>query len=166
MEGKEAMKMAAPLEVGICCADLDALAAFYVEVLGFTQVNVVEVPAEKAVGTMLCDCSYRVARLQSPYGERIKLLQPAVPAAPRTARARILDERNTAYLTFIVDDLRSVLARLVDSGTELMTGADMIEVRPGTFLVFARDPEGNILEFVEYADIAAYRPDLVNMPEA
>ena len=157
------MKMVAPLEVGLCCADLDALAAFYVEVLGFTQVNVIDVPAENAARTMLCNCAYRVARLQSPYGERVKLLQPAVPAVPRAAPARILDERNTAYLTFIVDDLRSMLARLLDSGIDVITGPEMVEVRPGTFLVFARDPEGNILEFVEYADIVAYRPDLAGV---
>ena len=99
------MKMLVPLEVGICCANLDSLSDFYVEVLGFTRVNTIEVPAEKAAGTMLTDGSYRVVRLQSPYGERVKLLQPAIPAATRTATARILDELNTAYLTFIVEDL-------------------------------------------------------------
>lgn len=154
------MKMVAPLEVGLCCGDLDALAAFYVTVLNFTQINLIEVPAEKAAGTGLCDCAYRVTRLQSPYGERLKLLQPAQAAATRPASARILDERNTAYLTFIVDDLRVMLDRLLDSGVEVMTGPEVCEVRPGTFLVFARDPEGNILEFVQYADVTAYRPDL------
>ena len=140
------MKMVAPLEVGLCCGDLDALAGFYVDVLGFTQVNVIEVPAEKAAPTMLSDGAYRVTRLQSPNGERVKLLQPARPAAVRPATARILDERNTAYLTFIVDDLAGLLARLLDSGAAVMTGPEPVEVRPGTFLVFARDPEGNIIE--------------------
>jgi len=152
--------MVAPLEVGLCCADLDSLAAFYVEVLGFTQVNVLTIPPEKAAGTALCDAGYRVTRLQSPYGERVKLLQPAVPPATRAPTARILDERNAAYLTFIVDDLQATLDRLLARGMEVMTGTRMHEVRPGTFLVFARDPEGNILEFVHYADLAAYRPDL------
>ena len=154
------MKMVAPLEVGLCCGDLDALVAFYVDVLNFAQVNVVEVPAEKAAGTMLCDCAYRVTRLQSPWGERVKLLQPARPATVRPASARILDERNTAYLTFIVADLQTMLGRLLERGVAVLTGPEMIEVRPGTFLVFARDPEGNILEFVQYADVTAYRPEL------
>ena len=35
-----------------------------------------------------------------------------------------------------------------------------MEVRPGTWLAFFRDPEGNVLELVEYDDPAAYRPDL------
>jgi hypothetical protein len=28
------------------------------------------------------------------------------------------------------------------------------------YLAFCRDPEGNVLELVQYSDIAAYRPDL------
>jgi hypothetical protein len=47
-----------------------------------------------------------------------------------------------------------------------VTGTKVVEVRPGTFLVFARDPEGNILEFVEYADVVAYRPDLIALPSS
>jgi lactoylglutathione lyase len=35
-----------------------------------------------------------------------------------------------------------------------------VEVRKGVFGQFLLDPEGNFLEFVEYPDIASYRPDL------
>jgi hypothetical protein len=28
----------------------------------------------------------------------------------------------------------------------------------------AREPEGNFVEFVEYADVATYRPDLFKKP--
>ena len=45
---------------------------------------------------------------------------------------------------------------------ELASGPRKVEVRPGVFLVFARDPEGNVLEFVEYTDLRAYRPDLAS----
>jgi len=38
-------------------------------------------------------------------------------------------------------------------------------VRPGTWLAFFRDPEGNVLELVEYDDPAAYRPDLAGAAE-
>ena len=36
-----------------------------------------------------------------------------------------------------------------------------VEIRAGITAIFAPDPEGNFIEFVEYADIAAYRPDLL-----
>lgn len=154
------MRMVAPLEIGICCQDLDRLADFYTGVLGCELVSDVEVPPDKAREAALSDGGYRVARIQTPWGERLKLLQPR-PAPDSPAKTRwILDRRNTAYLTFIVDDLQRMIARLAEAGVEMLTGDERVEVRPQTYLAFARDPEGNVLEFVEYGDIATYRPDL------
>jgi hypothetical protein len=42
----------------------------------------------------------------------------------------------------------------------MVSGLEPIETRPGTRIAFIRDPEGNSIEFVEYADLRAYRPDL------
>ena len=154
------MRMTAPLEIGICCEDLDSLAKFYTDVLGCTVVNAVEVPPEKSRQAGLADGGYRVARIQTPYGERIKLLQPARRPANPGATQQILERRNAFYVTFIVDDLGAMMRRLRDAGAELLSGPDKVEVRPGTYLAFTRDPEGNVLEFVEYADVRAYRPDL------
>lgn len=154
------MKMTAPLEVGICCSDLDALSGFYIDTLGFTPISMVTVPAAKAAPTRLSESGYSVIRLQSPWGERLKLLQPLRFPEVQAATPWILDRRGAGYLTFIVDNLAAMLEKLTRSGIEILTGSDMVEVRPGVWLVFARDPEGNVIEFVEYADIRAYRPDL------
>jgi len=35
-----------------------------------------------------------------------------------------------------------------------------VEIRKGITAIFTCDPEGNFLEFVQYADLASYRPDL------
>ena len=154
------MRMVAPLEVGICCSDLDQLAKFYVEVLGCRTISTIEVPAAKAREAALSSDSYRVMRLQTPRGERIKLLQPG--AAPKTPEEPewLLESRNAVYLTFIVEDLDAMLHRLGSSDARLITGSTKVEVRPGVWLAFVRDPEGNVLEFVEYQDLAAYRSDL------
>ena len=154
------MRMVAPLEIGICCEDLDSLARFYTDVLGCTLVNAVDVPPEKSRAAGLSDAGYRVARIQTPYGERLKLLQPGrKPARPDTS-GEFLSRRGAVYITFIVDDLGAMLERLTATGVDVFTGPERVEVRPGTYLAFARDPEGNVLEFVEYADVGAYRPDL------
>ncbi len=153
------MRMRAPMEAGICCGDIEALIEFYVEVLGFGLVNVITVAADKAQEAALSPVGYRVARLQTPWGERIKLLQPDRPSAAPIAHEWILGQRNTTYLTFIVDDLAGLLARLAGRAA-MLTGDQRVEVRPGVWLAFARDPEGNILEFVEYDDIAGYRSDI------
>lgn len=155
-----ALRMSVPMEVGICCADLDALLAFYTEVVGLTLVNRVSVPADKARATGLTPHGYDVARLQTSYGERIKLLQPARAPEPAVRGAAILDRQGSAYLTFIVHDLAGTVERLRARGVVFDSDPAPMEVRPGTWLAFFRDPEGNVLELVEYDDPTAYRPDL------
>lgn len=155
-----AMHMTVPMEVGICCRDLDALLAFYTDVVGLKLVNRVSVPADKARATGLTAHGYDVARLQTPYGERIKLLQPNVAPESAVRGAAILDRQGATYLTFIVRDLAGVVRNLQARGVVFDSAPAPMEVRPGTWLAFFRDPEGNVLELVEYDDPADYRPDL------
>lgn len=155
------MKMVAPMEIGICCRDLESLRRFYVDTLGFEAVNDLQVPPEKSTPASLAADGYRVARLQSPWGERIKLLQPVEAASERESESDwVLARQGKIYLTFIVDDLKAMIAKLRASDVRFLTGAEPFEVRPQTFLCFLRDPEGNVLEFVEYGDIKDYRSDL------
>jgi lactoylglutathione lyase len=163
--------MTAPLEVGLCCADLERLSKFYVDVLRCRRISVFDVPPDRAQQARLSDRGYRVARLQTPWGERIKLLEPRRPPTNDAPAAWILAKQNAAYLTFIVRDLPLMLGRLQQSAARVLTGDEPIEVRPGVWLVFATDPEGNVLEFVQYDDVGSYRPDLaavrnVSTPEA
>ncbi|HRP22045.1 MAG TPA: VOC family protein [Alicycliphilus sp.] len=154
--------MISPLEVGLGVRDLPRMRYFYENALGCQFVNEVAVPADKARQAALSDGGYTVVRLQTSYGERIKLLAPANPPAAAVHGGPILDQPNACYLTFIVDDIDAAIARLQAHGVEFLTGPARVEVRPGTFLSFCRDPEGNVLELVQYADIHAYRPDLKN----
>lgn len=150
-----------PLEVGIACRDLALLRRFYTDVMGFIQISDISVPAGPAAAAALSNGGYTVVRLQTAYGERIKLLAPATPAPAAQAPAEfILDRPNAVYLTFIVADIDAAIARLLAAGIEFMTGNTRIEARPGVWLAFCRDPEGNILELVQYSDITGYRADL------
>jgi catechol 2,3-dioxygenase-like lactoylglutathione lyase family enzyme len=150
-----------PLEVGIACRDLALQRRFYLDVMGFTLASEIVVAADKAGASALSAGGYTVLRLQTAYGERIKLLGPDTPpAALAQPDGFILDRPNTIYLTFIVADIDAAIARLRDAGVGFMTGPQRVEARPGVYLAFCRDPEGNILELVQYSDIGAYRPDL------
>ncbi|MBP6752634.1 MAG: VOC family protein [Alicycliphilus sp.] len=156
------MKMISPLEVGLGVRDLPRMRHFYENALGCQFVNEVAVPADKARQAALSDGGYIVVRLQTSYGERIKLLAPVNPPAAVVRSGPILEQPNACYLTFIVDDIDAAIARLQAHSVEFLTGPTRVEVRPGTFLSFCRDPEGNVLELVQYADIHAYRSDLKN----
>lgn len=154
------MKMIAPMEIGICCNDLDKMRRFYEDILGLSFVGDLQVEASNAKRLGLSNDSYRVVRLQTSYGERIKLLSPHKSPIIENDREYILDRQNTKYLTFIIEDLNKILKRLQDCGVKFLTGSEKLEVRPGLHAIFFYDPEGNVLELVEFEDIRSYRPDL------
>lgn len=154
--------MTVPLEVGIACRDLARQRAFYEGVLGLRFVSEFLVPADKASAAALCPEPYTVVRLQTNRGERIKLLARTTPTGAEAPGEWILDRPNATYLTFILDDLDAAIADLQRAGIEFMTGPQRVEVRPGVYLAFCRDPEGNVLELVQYQRIGDYRPDLIN----
>jgi catechol 2,3-dioxygenase-like lactoylglutathione lyase family enzyme len=152
------MQMLAPLEIGIAVRDLAAMANFYANVLGCKLVSEVNVPAEKSRLNQLSPDGCTVVRLQTSYGERIKLL-----AAPSTAAATherwLLARAGLAYITLIIDGIDAWCARLKAEGVKLASDAP-VENRAGLRVLFFQDPEGNVLELVEYSDLASYRPDL------
>lgn len=149
--------MVCPLEVGIVCRDLPALRRFYEQGLGFEFISEISVPADKASESALSRSAYRVVRLQTSYGERIKLLAPSVSPEDQGLPEKILDRQGLAYLSFLVADIDSAITGLSEAGARFVTGPERVEVRPGVYLAFCRDPEGNMLELVEYQDVAGYR---------
>ncbi|HEX6981032.1 MAG TPA: VOC family protein [Alphaproteobacteria bacterium] len=160
MAQTEPMKMVAPMEVGIAVRDLDQMREFYTRVLGFEEISTVQVPSDKTAASAMATDGATVVRVQTPYGERIKLL--SAPSTNATERPHWLLERaGLAYLTFIVRDIAAEHRRLRAAGVQLMSDGP-IENRPGLRVLFFRDPEGNTLELVEYADLGSYRPDLAH----
>ena len=117
------MKMISPLEVGLGVRDLPRMRHFYENALGCQFVNEVAVPADKARQAALSDGGYIVVRLQTSYGERIKLLAPVNPPAAVVRSGPILEQPNACYLTFIVDDIDAAIARLQAHSVEFRTVA-------------------------------------------
>jgi len=154
------INMIVPLEVGIACRNLPLLRRFYEEVMGFSFISDFTIGVDKAAQSALSQEGYTVVRLQTNYGERIKLVAPNTPPAAAAPSKYFLDTPNATYLTFIVEDIDAAIGKLLAAGIEFMTGNKRVEVRPGVFLAFCRDPEGNVLELVQYTDIGAYRADL------
>lgn len=156
------MKMTAPLEVGLTVSDLPKMRAFYEGALGLAFVSEIRVEAAKAAEAAMSAGGYVALRLQTQTGERLKLIAPDRRPAPRTDLAGpILDHQSTAYLTFIVADIAATVETLRAAGATLLNGTPVVEVRDGVLLSFLRDPEGHVIEIVEYRDIADYRSDLV-----
>ena len=154
------MDMAAPLEIAISCANLDRMVDFYTSMLGCAVINVIDMPAENAKGFPLATAGYRVARLQTSGGERIKFVEPVAERAAVPATDEVMMREHAFYITFIVHALDPVLETLAAHGISTLRDSGKVEVRPGFFIAFVADPEGNVIELNEYADLASYRPDL------
>ena len=152
------MKMTAPMEVGICVADLPRAMAFYEGVLALQKISEIALNEHGSRISGLGTAGYTVVRLQTDFGERIKLVCP--DGAPvRPTRANTPSSRTgLAYITLLVDDIEGVIAKCTHAGFASVKG--IIELRPGVRMALVPDPEGNFIEFAQYDNIASYRPDL------
>jgi catechol 2,3-dioxygenase-like lactoylglutathione lyase family enzyme len=153
------MKMVAPLEPAIVCFDMERMLKFYVDVLGLQLVTDIEAAPEIGRRIHISPHGYRIVRLQTSYGERIKLIVSHVPPRPHAVHDYVYECHGHAYLTFIVSDMAALLPVLGAHDTPIISDG-IVEVRPGVLALFVKDPEGNFIEIVDYPDIASYRPDL------
>ena len=112
-------KMVAPLEPGIVVIDMDRMLKFYTEVLGLKLVADAQTAPEMSTKFRATPHGYRIVRLQTPYGERIKLAQPKVPPVQNPVPEWVYERQGIAYFTFIVDDMTAMVTRLKANDVKL-----------------------------------------------
>lgn len=148
------MKQTQPLEVGIPVIDFDRMLAFYTEVLSCSEVRRADIPAELSQSLTAGENGYLNVWIETPGGEVIKLMSPPEPPEPNSAPGQLSARTGIAYLTFYCSDLEATLAAAEDRGAVLRSDRALIaEDRPLRLCFFA-DPEGNIIELVELAEVA------------
>ncbi len=143
------MKQTAALETGICVTDLDRMLAFYTDVLGCQEVRRAPIPPALSDQLTLAPNGYLCVWLQTPYGERIKLMSPPEAPDPDDAPDYLTSRRGIAYLTFYCSDLTEVLAAAEAAGAKLRSDRALVAPDIPLRLCFFADPEGNIIELVE-----------------
>ena len=141
------------------CIDIDRMLDFYTGALGLTLVSDAKTTPEMSRRSGATPDGYRIVRLQTPYGERIKLVQPRKPPKQNPVPEWVHERQGFAYLTFVIADMKEVISRLKEHGVKLLSD-ETVEVRKGVYVLYSLDPEGNFIEFVEYPDVSSYRPDL------
>jgi catechol 2,3-dioxygenase-like lactoylglutathione lyase family enzyme len=133
---------------------------FYTRVVGLKFATDAEASSEMSTRFGTGPHGFRIIRLQTPYGERIKLIHPKQTVLQQPPNPKwVFERQGIAYLTFVVPDVRAVTDHLKKHSVDLVS-PEPVPIRAGITAIFGRDPEGNFLEFVQYADLAAYRPDL------
>ncbi len=122
------------IDIGIIVSDIDASLAFYGDLLGLEKVQ--EMPLW--FGTM-----HRMA-----YGDSfVKLVDPKeVPPAGQDGLHSVLGFR---YLTFQVANIDEICDACSAAGVTFEVEKN--EFMPGVTIAMVRDPDGNIVEFVQRA---------------
>lgn len=122
------------VDLGILCSDIKQSLAFYQDLLGLTKIGELPIP----FGHM-----HRLA-----FGESfIKLVDPKkVPEPGPVGLTRQLGFR---YITFQVSNIDEICEECTRAGVEFeMPKQDLM---PGVTIAMVRDPDGNIVEFVQRA---------------
>lgn len=120
------------LDLGILVSDINASLQFYRDILGLEYVG--ETPVW--FGTI-----YRLRFGSSDF----KLVKPnTIP--PRGAIG-LENQLGFRYVTFVIHDLTGLCKELESKGIEFFLPQK--ELRPGVNIAMVKDPDGNVVEFVE-----------------
>jgi len=123
--------------------DLDRARRFYVELLDFTVVRELRVPDQPTDKLLQIEAPLNMA---AAYLERDGLILELLhfdregnPPQPR----RVMNEPGLTHLSFSVDDVDAVLARVAGLGGEVLTDTNL-----GGWAVMIRDPDGQLIEIL------------------
>ncbi len=120
------------LDLGIVVSDIKSSLNFYQTILGLKLVD------ERPLwfGTM-----YRLRFGSSDF----KLTDPKV--RPPRGPIGLESQLGYRYVTFVIKNLSKLCVELQGKGIEFVVPEK--ELRPGTRIAMVKDPDGNIVEFVE-----------------
>ncbi len=135
--------------LGICVSDMERSLRFYRDAIGFNEVG------RLAMDGGMADIinGLEAAELRAVYlerdGWRIELLAFPQPGweGPRTPRP--MNRVGLTHLSFRVEDLASVCARIEQTGGGLIADTRVGEGASPVKAVMAYDPDGTRLELVE-----------------
>jgi len=120
------------IDLGIFVSDIKKSLAFYQGVLGLEKTE----ELQTGFGTL--------HRLKFGNSD-VKLMDPKqVPPAGAIGLEKQLGIR---YVTFVIKGLTDLCTELKGKGVEF--AIPETQIRPGTRIAMVKDPDGNILEFVE-----------------
>jgi len=139
-----------PSHVGLCVSDLEASLRFYCDGLGFAiaESYALDDTAVPGLANALEVTSPVIVQSQmiTKGGLKIELLAYTSPPATGTP-SQSRGHRGLTHLTFVVADVDSVAAHLVECGGTILASTD---VSVGVRLLFLADPDGTRVELMAY----------------
>ena len=139
--------------VAMSVKDFDKIKYFYVDILGYDVLWDSDNRGNEALSNVvgLADARMHIAMLQG-YGMHIEIFYYYEPQGiPRTS-TRQCDFGQT-HFALSVKGLKSIYSRLLDKGVSFVSPPQ--NIRPGAWVAYMCDPEGNTIEMVEYESEAS-----------
>ena len=125
------------IDLGIVVRNTDACRQFYGDLLGFEFEGAVDMPGGAKMYRYLCGDTV------------IKLVAMAqTPAASNPANG-LMGGSGLRYFTIVVNNLEAAHQACVDAAVPIAISPR--ESRPGVRICIVEDPDGNWVEFVQYA---------------
>jgi lactoylglutathione lyase len=143
------------IDLGTVVSDLDRSTEWYVNVIGFEELDPFDVPGEFGKKTGLSNnLPFHVHVLslgRSESATKLKLMQFKTSPGARVDQTFVHSTYGFRYLTIFVADLAAAVARAEKAGAKPI--ADGVVAIPeslaqGTGLAVFRDPDGNFVELV------------------
>ena len=134
---------------GIVVDDLEAMVDFYCGSLGLMELHRVEsVAPPEGNHTGIPGSRRTLVFVGFEDGHRIELVKYYEPESP--AGHQEMHQLGTSHICFNVDDLARIHTNLVSKGVRFATDPIFRKTEKGqTGIVYAQDPEGNWLEFIQ-----------------
>ena len=143
------------IDIGTVVSDIEKSAAFYKDVLGFTEVPGFDVPAEMGKDAGLTDSKPFHVRVfvldDGATATKVKLMQFVDAPGAKPDNAFIHSTVGFRYLTIHVKDMAAAVNRAAKHGAMPIAKGPyaLPEGFPkGVYLTVLRDPDGNLVELV------------------
>lgn len=135
---------------GVIVSDVEQSSSFYTDVLGFTQVDsrsVATEPVEEALGVDGADLS--VVMIDAN-GFLIELIEYNAPANENANEKVNSHDVGVAHFAVVVDDIDAVFND-IRNDVDYVSEPKTLDSLGGLKAVYLKDPDGNIIEFIEEA---------------
>ena len=134
---------------GLCVSDLERALAFYRDGLGFGEVSRLSF-ADAGTQRLL---GLPGAKLEAVYlrrdGTTLELLHFPEPGTHLSRGPRAMNQVGLTHLSFLVDDLAGVLAKLRGLGGQVLEATRLDSRGRGSNAIFVTDPDGTRIELIE-----------------
>lgn len=141
--------------LGVSVPDLEAAKAFYVDTLGFELVDEDRLEnsdlLDGVTGLRHVSCQMMLLRLGNLHMEVFQFHSPQ-PVGERTGRP--VNEYGYTHLAFEVSDVQQAYEQLKEAG--VAWNFPPVEIAPGYWTTYGRDPFGNVLEIQQVSESKSY----------